>query len=93
MQQPFDITIRNTDYAIFPEGEDIYTVFKDGKEYIQIQKDAETQWLKLDMETALPLFDADEEVNEIGAQILAHVPEEDEEDSYDGELDQSDELD
>ena len=94
MQQPFDITIRNIDYAIFPEGEGIYTIFKDGTEYMQIQKDAETQWLKLDMETALPLFEEDHEVDEIGAQILAHVPEEeDEEETYDGELDQSDELD
>jgi hypothetical protein len=61
---------------------------------MQIQKDAETQWLKLDMETALPLFEEDHEVDEIGAQILAHVPEEeDEEETYDGELDQNDELD
>ncbi|MCD0487257.1 hypothetical protein LPB86_03395 [Pedobacter sp. MC2016-14] len=94
MQQPFDITIGSVDYAVFPEGNEIYTIFKDGKEYIQIQKDTDLQWLKLDAETALPLFETDEEVAKIGAQILAYVPEEDdEEESYDGELDQDDELD
>ena len=78
MQQPFDITIGDTDYAIFPEGNDTYVVFKDGKEYVQIQKDTESQWLKLDPETALPLFEEDAEINAIGREISAYVPEEEE---------------
>jgi hypothetical protein len=75
MQEPFDITIGDIDYAIFPEGNDTYVVFKDGKEYVQIQKDTESQWLKLDPETALPLFEEDEEINAIGREITAYVPE------------------
>lgn len=85
MQEPFDITIGNIDYAIFPEGNDTYVVFKDGKEYLQILKDTESQWLKLDPDTALPLFGEDEEVNAIGKEISAYVPEE-EEDDEDQEL-------
>lgn len=80
MQEPFDITIGNIDYAIFPEGNDIYVVFKHGKEYVQIQKDTESQWLKLDPETALPLFEENEEINAIGREIAAYVPEEEDED-------------
>jgi hypothetical protein len=80
MQEPFDITIGEIDYAIFPEGNDTYVVFKDGKEYVQIQKDTESQWLKLDPETALPLFEEDEEINAIGREILAYVPEVEDED-------------
>jgi len=76
MQQPFDIVIGDINYAIFPEGEDIYVVFKEGKEYVQIQKDTESQWLKLDPETALPLFEENEEINAIGREIIAYVPEE-----------------
>ena len=34
MQDPFDITIGDIDYAIFPEGNDTYVIFKEGKEYI-----------------------------------------------------------
>ncbi|WP_316770040.1 hypothetical protein [Pedobacter frigiditerrae] len=82
MIQPFDIEIGDINYAIFPEGNDTYVVFKDGKEYVQIQKDTAEQWLKFDKETALPLFDYDEEINQIGKQIEAYIanPEEEEED-------------
>ena len=75
MKEPFDITIGTTDYAIFPEGNDTYVVFKDGKEYVEIQKDTDSQWLKLDAETALPLFEENEEINAIGREIMAYVPE------------------
>jgi hypothetical protein len=79
MQQPFDIIVANIHYAVFPEGNDTYTIYKDGKEYLQIQKDDENQWLKLDDETALPLFEPNEEVNLIGREI-SEYKEEDEED-------------
>lgn len=86
MQQPFDIEIGEISYAIFPEGNDTYVVFKDGKEYVQIQKDTAEQWIKFDKETALPLFDYDEEINQIGKQIEAYKEnpeEEDEEEDLD----------
>jgi len=87
MQEPFDITIGNIDYAVFPEGNDTYVIFKEGKEYLQIQKDTDSQWLKLDPETALPLFGEDEEVNAIGREIVAYVPEEEEEEAEEEEDD------
>lgn len=80
MLQPFDIIVANTHYAVFPEGEDIFTIYKEGKEYMQIQKDSESQWLKLDDETALPLFEPNEEVNLIGKEIAEYKEEEEEED-------------
>jgi len=79
MQQPFDIQLSNIDYAVFPEGNDVYVIFKDGKEYISIQKDTDLQWIKLDAETGTPVFETDDEINNIGQAILAHVPEEEEE--------------
>jgi hypothetical protein len=80
MQQPFDIEMGNINYAIFPEGNDTYIVYKDGKEYVQIQKDNAEQWLKFDKETALPKFEYDEEVNQLGKLISAYKEEpEDEE--------------
>ena len=80
MQEPFDIHVGDTHYAVFPEGNDTYTIFKEGKEFTQIQKDTDMQWLKLDPESALPLFEADEEINAIGREILAYVPEPEDED-------------
>ncbi len=85
MQQPFDITISNVDYAVFPEGNDTYVIFKDGKEHVHIQKDTDTQWIKLDPETATPVFETNEEINSIGAAILAYVPEEEEDEDYETE--------
>ncbi len=73
MQQPFDIEIGEINYAIFPEGNDTYVVFKDGKEYLQIQKDSGQQWIKFDKETALPLFDYDAEVHQIGQLIETYL--------------------
>lgn len=87
MQQPFDITIGSIDYAVFPEGNDTYVIFKDGKEYAHIQKDTDLQWLKLDPETAIPVFEIDEEINNIGREIMAYVPEEEDEDDLEEEMD------
>lgn len=78
--QPFDLEIGNINYAIFPEGNDTYVVYKEGKEYAQIQKDSAAQWIRFDKETALPLFDYDEEINQLGKLIEAYKEEpEDEE--------------
>lgn len=88
MQQPFDIIVVNKHFAVFPEGEDTYTIYKDGKEYMQIQKDSESQWLKLDDETALPLFEPNQEVNLIGKEISEYKEEEEEEDDLDEEDDE-----
>lgn len=88
MQEPFDIIIADQDYAIFPEGNDTYVVFKNGKEFAHIQKDTESSWLRLDPETALPLFEEDEEINEIGKGILSYVPDPEEDESNDLEVDE-----
>lgn len=72
-KDPFDIEIAGVDYAVFPEEEDTYLIFKDGVEYVKIIKDTDTTWLKLDPETETPLFGMDEEVNEIGKQIVKEL--------------------
>ncbi|WP_313514202.1 hypothetical protein [Sphingobacterium sp.] len=75
MQEPFDIEVGGVTYSVFPDEEDTYTVFKDGKEYVQIIRDTETTWLKLNPESGLPLFGMDEEINLIGAEINKNVEE------------------
>jgi hypothetical protein len=75
MIEPFDIEIGEVTYSIFPEEEDMYTVFKDGAEYVKIQKDTEQQWLKLNPETETPLFETDEEINMIGREIIIYQAE------------------
>ncbi len=75
MEEPFDIAIGSTTYSVFPEEDNSFTIFKEGKEYVRIQKDTEGIWLKLDYESDLPIFDEDPEVNEIGGQISLYQPE------------------
>ena len=73
MQEPFDIEIGNIVYSVFPDEKDTYTIFKEGKEYVQIIKDTETSWLKLHPETGLPMFGMDEEIQLIGAEIAKQL--------------------
>ncbi len=81
MKEPFDIEIGNDVYAVFPEENDIYTIFKDGIEYLKIQKDTENEWIRLDLDTDSPIFDGNEEASLLGKLISEYVPEEgDEED-------------
>jgi len=75
MQLPFDLEIGLIHYAIFPEGNDTYVVFKEGKEYLQIQKDTASQWIKFDKETGTPQFELDNEVNQLG-QLIENYQEE-----------------
>jgi len=79
--QPFDLEYNNTNYAIFPEGNETYTIYKEGKEYLQIQNDDGEQWIKFDNETGTPVFEPDEEVNALGKLIewYKENPEEEEE--------------
>lgn len=71
MKEPFDLELDGLVYSVFPEEEDTYIIFKDGVEYVKIQKDEES-WIKLDEETDLPIFTEDAEVNKIGRAISAY---------------------
>lgn len=68
-KEPFDIEINDIVYAVFPEEEDMFMIYKEGLEYLKIIKDTDTTWLKLHPETELPMFGLDEEVNSIGQRI------------------------
>ncbi|AMR34020.1 hypothetical protein A0256_22520 [Mucilaginibacter sp. PAMC 26640] len=83
MQEPFDVLVGGVVYSVFPEEDNVYTIFKAGTEFGKIEKDTENLWLKLDPDTETPMFDNDEETNRIGQAITAYVPEEDDEDEDD----------
>jgi hypothetical protein len=79
MQEPFDVLVGDTTYAVFPEEENTYTIFKDGKEYARLQRDTDQQWSKLDLETDLPVFKEDKEIEYIGQAIDDYKEEDDDE--------------
>jgi hypothetical protein len=80
MQDPFDVLVNGIVYSVFPEEDNVYTIFKAGTEFGKIEKDTENVWLKLDQETEMPMFDNDPEVDQIGQAIANYIPEEDDED-------------
>jgi hypothetical protein len=80
IQEPFDILVNGIVYSVFPEEENIYTIFKAGAEFGKIEKDTDQHWLKLNPETEMPLFDNDTEVNQIGTAISNYQPSDEDED-------------
>jgi hypothetical protein len=80
IQEPFDVLVNGIVYSVFPEEENIYTIFKAGVEFGKIEKDTDQHWLKLNPETEMPMFDNDAEVNQIGNAISTYQPEEEDDD-------------
>ena len=72
MKEPFDVQVGNIEYAVFPEEDETYTIFKEGVEDLKIQKDTEGVWLRLDPDTDMTLFEENEEINSIGREIAAY---------------------
>jgi hypothetical protein len=79
MKEPFDIELDGFTYAVFPEEDDIYTIFLEGQEYLKIQKDNESNWIEIDPDTDNPVFKENEEVNQLGKLILEYKEEDDNE--------------
>lgn len=85
LQEPFDVLVNGVVYSVFPEEDNIYTIFKAGTEFGKIEKDTDNVWLLLHPETDTPLFDNNNEVDAIGQAITNYVPEPEDEDGEDFE--------
>ncbi|MES2268526.1 MAG: hypothetical protein V4520_17305 [Bacteroidota bacterium] len=85
LKEPFDILVSGVVYSVFPEEDNVYTIFKAGTEFGKIEKDTDNVWLLLDPETDTPLFDNNAEVDAIGQAITNYVPEDDEDEDEDFE--------
>ncbi|MBL4677863.1 MAG: hypothetical protein JKY70_16920 [Mucilaginibacter sp.] len=85
MQEPFDILVSGVVYSVFPEEDNIYTIFKAGQEFGKIEKDTDNVWIMLNPETETPMFGDIPEVDAIGQAITNYVPEEEDDDTQDEE--------
>jgi len=56
-------------YEVIPEEDGVYTIFKDGVEYIQVMQ-KKLKWLRIDYKTDLPIIEENEEVDSIGRVIV-----------------------
>lgn len=57
-------------YEVIPEEDGVYTIFKDGMEYIQVMRNKNLKWLRIDYKTDLPVIEENEEVDAIGRVIV-----------------------
>jgi hypothetical protein len=62
-------------YEAVPEEDGVYTIFKDGDEYIQVMQYKSLKWLRIDYKTDLPIIEENEEVDSIGRIILRYLKE------------------
>ncbi|SFH10345.1 hypothetical protein [Pedobacter insulae] len=62
-------------YEALPEDDGVYTIFKDGGEYIQVTQHASLKWLRIDYKTDLPVIEENEEVDAIGRVIVRYLKE------------------
>ncbi|HTM97766.1 MAG TPA: hypothetical protein VL088_03440 [Pedobacter sp.] len=62
-------------YEAVREEDGVYTIFKDGDEYIQVMQYKSLKWLRIDYKTDLPIIEENEEVDSIGRVILRYLKE------------------
>ncbi len=68
--EPFYFKLGTAIYEVIVEEDEVYTIFKNGMEYIQIMRNRNLKWLRIDYKTDLPIIEENEEVDSIGRVIV-----------------------
>lgn len=73
MEESFHFKLRGLIYEVIPEEDHTYTIFRMGEEYLQILKNSNHKWMRIDYKTDLPVVEENDEVEDIGAVIDRHL--------------------
>lgn len=57
-------------YEIIPEEDDTYTIFKWGAEYMQVVRNKNLKWMRIDYKTDEPIVEVNDEVEDVGVAIV-----------------------
>jgi hypothetical protein len=68
--ESFYAKINGIIYEIIPEESDTYTIFKWGAEYMQILRNKNLKWMRIDYKTDLPIVEVNDEVEDVGKAIV-----------------------
>ncbi len=68
MEDSFYVKVNGIIYEIIDE-EGTYTIFKWGSEYMQVLKNKNKKWMRIDYKTDLPILEKNDEVEDVGAAI------------------------
>lgn len=69
MDDSFYVKINGLIYEIIPEEDQIFTIFKQGEEYMQIFRNSNKKWMRIDYKTDLPIVEINDEVEDLGKVI------------------------
>ena len=69
MLAPFHFKLRGLIYEVIPEEGNTYTIFRMEEEYLQILKNKNNKWMRIDYKTDLPILEENDEVEDIGKVI------------------------
>ncbi len=73
MLEPFHFKLRGLIYEVIPEEGNTYTIFRTEIEYLQILKNKNNKWMRIDYKTDLPILEENDEVEDIGGVIDRHL--------------------
>jgi hypothetical protein len=69
MLDSFYVKLNGIIYEIVPEEDNTFTVFKWDDEYIQVVKNKNNKWMRIDYKTDLPIVEENDEVEDLGMII------------------------
>jgi len=69
MLEPFYVKVNNILYEVVPEEDRTFTIFKWGQEYMQILRNKNLKWMRIDYKTDLPIVEINDEVEDLGMAI------------------------
>jgi hypothetical protein len=72
MEESFFAKLHGIIYEIIPEEDRIFTIFKQGDEHIQMLKNKNNKWMRIDYKTDLPIVEENHEVEDLGKLIESY---------------------
>ena len=69
MDESFYIKVNGTVYEVIPEESNTFTIFKFDAEYMQMLRNKNKVWMRIDYKTDEPIIEENKEVQDIGRLI------------------------
>ena len=69
MEESFYIKVNGIIYEVIPEEGSTFTIFKFDAEYMQILRNKNNKWMRIDYKTDEPILEENKEVEDVGRLI------------------------
>lgn len=73
MLDSFYLKVNGMVYEVIPEEDRTFTIFKNGTEYMQILRNQNKKWMRIDYKTDQPIVEINQEVEDIGMAIEGKI--------------------